>query len=420
MGLVRGGVLVALASALFLAGSSTGSGSKQAAAASPFRTPVVVGHRAFEPGIQVAPDGTLYIEGPTGVLSGGISSPSSVFRSPDAGTSWTATPPGMRGWWPGGGDAALSIAPNGDLAFADLWAGSSTASRSTDRGDGWTAVPIAGLPIQDRQWLASTGSATYLAYHQLPSGVAVSRSFGDGLFYPLTTVAATVLDQGGCLTCSPGGVIAASGGPLGDKVGVIFNALNGGVGFSRSIDGGLTWSVKTLAAVGSSDTTLNFPTVADAGDGRLVAVWLRVAGGRSSVHLATSTDWGDTWTAPKTVVGSGTSVYPWVAAKGGKVAVSLYWNSTDATADSTADGVPWYESYLESTDFAASFGPLHTADPTPAKTGPICTGGTTCSANRELGDFQSVALDDAGRANLAYNRSIDNGTDVEVRFTRQD
>ncbi|WP_225728183.1 MULTISPECIES: sialidase family protein [unclassified Nocardia] len=415
MGLVRNGMLVFLASVLFTTGSSV-----EAVAAGPFQDPVVVGYKAFEPSIEIAPDGTVYIAGPEGVLSNGISSPSTVFRSPDAGASWVATPPGMRGFWPGGGDAALAIAPNGSLAMADLWAGSSTAGRSGDRADSWIALPIAGLPIQDRPWLASTGTSTYLAYHQIPSGIAVSKSIDGGLTYPLTTVAATAIDQSGCVTCSAGSVIASDGGgPLTDKVGVIFNAANGGVGFSRSTDGGITWSVKTIAASGNSDNTLVFPTVADSGDGRLIAVWLRVAAGRSAVQTAVSADWGQTWSEPKTVVGNGTSVYPWVAAKGDKVAISLYWNNTDGTADGTAPGVPWYESYLESDDFAASFGPLQTADPTAVKTGPICTGGTSCQANRELGDFQSVAIDNAGRANLAYNRSIDNGANVEVRFTRQ-
>ena len=40
-------------------------------------------------------------------------------------------------------------------------------------------------------------------------------------------------------------------------------------------------------------------------------------------------------------------------------------------------------------------------DPTVAKTGPICTGGTNCSANRELGDFQSLTLGNQGNPDLA-------------------
>ncbi len=388
-----------------------------AAAAEAFLDPVVVGTKYNEPGIHVAPDGTLYIEGPAGILNG-FPSASAVFRSRDDGVTWTATPPGLRALQPGGGDSTLAIAPNGDLAFADLWAASSTVAQSTDQADFWLAAPAAGLPIQDRPWLANAGSANYLAYHQLPSGVAVSRSIGGALLYPLTTVAASIIDQDGCVTCAPGGIIATAGGtPLTDRVGVIFSAQNGGVKFSKSTNSGLAWSVKTLQPAGISNTTLVFPTVADAGGGRLVAAWLNTTDTRSAVMLATSTDWGDTWSAPKAVVASGTSVFPWVAARGDKVALSLYWNADEATPDTTAPGDPWYESYLESADFAATFSALTSADPTPVKTGPICTQGARCQSDRELGDFQSVALDNQGRADLAYDRSTDGG--VEVRFVRQ-
>ncbi|RDI69292.1 hypothetical protein DFR76_101830 [Nocardia pseudobrasiliensis] len=387
------------------------------AAAGVFLAPVLVGNKIDEPGIHVAPDGTLYIEGPAGILNG-IPSASTIFRSNDDGATWAPTPPGLRALLPGGGDSTLAIAPNGDLAFADLWAGSSTVAQSADRADGWLAVPAAGLPIQDRPWLANAGGSDYLAYHQLPSGVAVSKSIGGGLVYPQTTEAATILDQDGCITCAAGGIIATAGGTaLTDRVGVIFSAQNGGVKFSRSTNSGLTWTVKTIQPGGISNDTLVFPTIADAGGGRLVAVWLNVTDTRSTVMLATSTDWGDTWSATDAIVTSGTSVFPWVAAKGEKVAISLYWNASQATPDTSPADAAWYESYLESADFATTFSPLTPADPTPVKVGPICTQGARCQGNRELGDFQSVAIDNQGRADLAYNRSVDGG-DVEVRFVR--
>jgi hypothetical protein len=53
------------------------------------------------------------------------------------------------------------------------------------------------------------------------------------------------------------------------------------------------------------------------------------------------------------------------------------------------------------------------------KSGPICTQGIGCSADRELLDFQSVTLDGAGRANAVWTRSIDGVSDTEIRFARQ-
>ena len=53
------------------------------------------------------------------------------------------------------------------------------------------------------------------------------------------------------------------------------------------------------------------------------------------------------------------------------------------------------------------------------KSGPICTEGTGCSGDRELLDFQSDTLDNAGNADLAYARSIDGVSDTELRFVHQ-
>jgi hypothetical protein len=327
----------------------------------------------------VAPDGTVYVEGPVGFASNLPGSPSAIWRSGDAGASWARTPDSLRANQPGGGDSTLSIDPSGNLAWADLWLGASTVGKSTDKANSWLAQPLGGLPVQDRQWLGSTSSSVYLTYHQIPGGIVVSKSVDGGLTYPVTTSVATVVDQTGCV-CPPGNLIAEDGGLLGDKVGVIFSTSTGGVGFSHSSNSGLTFSV-------------------------------------SGVHFSSSVDWGATWSAPKTIVGSGTSVYPWVAARGSKVSVSLYWNSSSATPDTTASGVSWFESYLESSDGGATFSALSTVDPSAVKTGPVCTSGINCSGNRQLGDFQSVAIDGAGRANVAYNRV--NGSITEVRFCRQ-
>jgi hypothetical protein len=62
---------------------------------------------------------------------------------------------------------------------------------------------------------------------------------------------------------------------------------------------------------------------------------------------------------------------------------------------------------------------LVTVDTTPVKTGPVCTSGTGCSANRELLDFQSVAVDPGGMANLTWTRSINNVSTTELRFAHE-
>ncbi|HZT66853.1 MAG TPA: sialidase family protein [Acidimicrobiales bacterium] len=374
--------------------------------------PVAVGQGGSEPGIAVGPGGVIYVDAPDGLLSSLPGSPSYVWRSTDGGSSWTLTPAGLRADLPGGGDSDLAVdGSSGAIYLTDLWLGSSTISSSTNQGATWTANPLAGVPVEDRQWIATSGSSptggvVYEATHQIPSGLVVSKSVDGGKTFPVTTVAATPLDQTGCV-CPPGNLIARAGsGALGtgDSVGLIYATSTGGVNFARSTNGGVTFTTSTVSPATSDTTSSNFPVVADAGNGDLYAVWLDVAASTDTVKMAESTDWGATWGPPTTLVSTGTSVYPWVAASGSKVAVSLYHTTTVSTPDAAPSGTQWFESYLESSNGGSTWSALTTADTTPAKTGAVCTGGTGCSADRELGDFQSDAIDGSGNVDMSYVR----------------
>src|SRR4051812_17972366 len=367
------------------------------AAAAAFGTPVVVsGDNASEPGIDVAPDGTVYVNAPVGVLSNIPGSPSTVSRSSDGGATWTKLPAGLKATLPGGGDSDIAISPNGTLSETDLWLGSSTVATSSDKGQTWLAQPLQGTVGQDRQWVAATsGGRVYHVVHQLPSGLWVSRSVDYGLTYPQQNLAATALDQTGCI-CPPGNIVAEDGGVLGDKVGGVYATSVGGVGFYRSTNGGLTFTNTTPGPASSAATNGAFPVVADGGNGKLAVVWQAVLGNTSTVWFTTSNDFGATWAPARQIVSAGTSLYPWVAYKAGKIAVSLYHTDAAATPDTAPASAVWFESFLESTDGGATFSGLTSVDPTPIKTGPICTGGINCSANRELGDFRQVDIDNSG------------------------
>ena len=384
---------------------------------------VITGDDTGEPGIDVAPDGTIYVNAPSGLLSNLPGSPSFVYRSSDGGSSWTKLPAGLRANLPGGGDSDISIDPNnGKLYMTDLWLGSSTVSYSTDRGQTWTANPIEGTPIQDRQWISTPGgNRAYHLTHQIPLGLVVSKSVDGGLTYPLRTIGATPLDQTGCI-CPPGTLISENGGGLfgiKDKVGFVYATSSGGVNFARSTNGGLTFKQFTVGPASSADTSQAFPVVSNGGGGHLAAVWQEVEGNSSVVRLSTSSDWGQSWSAPQTVVSAGTSLYPWVAASGSKVAVSVYHTDASGTPSSVPESAQWFESYLESTDGGASFSALQTVDPTPVKSGPICTEGINCSGDRELLDFQSLTLDGTNAADLTWTRSIDGVSDTELRFAHE-
>src|SRR5205814_4447405 len=238
------------------------------------------GDNTGEPGIDVATDGTIYVNAPSGLLSNAPGSPSWVYRSSDGGATWVKTPAGMRANLPGGGDSDISLDPNtGKIYMTDLWLGSATVSSSTDKGQTWTANPIEGTPIQDRQWISTPGGGTiYHLTHQIPAGLVVSKSVDGGVSFLLRTVAATPADQMGCI-CPPGTLISERGiGLLGflDKVGFVYVTSTGGVRFARSTSGGLLFTNRDVSPPSAADTTQAFPVVANAGGGHLVAVWMEI------------------------------------------------------------------------------------------------------------------------------------------------
>jgi hypothetical protein len=410
--------VVSLAAATLL---PVGQGRAHAAT---FGTPVVVsGDDVSEPGVDVAPDGTLYVNAPVGVLSNVPGSPSQVYRSTNGGVTWTTLPQSLKANLPGGGDSDITISTDGTLSETDLWLGNSTVATSSDQGQTWTAQPVQGPLVQDRQWVAATSAGrVYHVVHQTPSGLWVSRSVDSGLTYPQQVVAATALDQTGCV-CPPGNIIAEDGGAsvaglTGDKVGGVYATSDGGVGYYRSTNGGLTFTNTRPGPASSATTNAAFPAVADNGGGKLVVVWLAIEGNTSNVWLNTSNDFGATWGTPRTLVTAGANVYPWVAYRAGKIAVSLYHSGTAGTPDTVPSSAQWFESYLESTDGGATFSALQTVDPTSVKSGPVCTAGINCAGDRQLGDFQQVAIDNGGHAVMSYDRVI-SGNDTEVRFVAQ-
>jgi len=411
---------VLLVTALVATGVTLSSG----AGATPVFNPVVIGPsqglNLGEPGVAVAPDGSaIYVNAPTG-----ISSASKVFKSTNGGASWVDTPASLRGVMPGGGDSNVAIDPASPntLYMTDLWLGSATVSVSTDGAQSWLAHPIQGVVVQDRQWIATPGGGiSYHLTHQIPSGLIVSRGVGGRPVYPQHVIAATPLDQTGCI-CPPGNLIAEGTSLTTGKVGFVYSTSSGGVNFGFSTNGGLTFTnVPVRAGDSGQDTGRAFPVVANAGGNHLVAVWQEVSNDGTSwsqIGFSESTNWGATWSVPTYLVGKTSgSLYPWVDAKGSKVAVSLYHTSTSGVSDSVPAGTQWTESYLERV--SGTWSSLVTVDSTVVKTGPICTGGINCSGNRELLDFQSVALDPGGMANLTWTRSINNVSTTELRFAHE-
>src|SRR5438093_5977455 len=201
---------------------------------------VVTGENTGEPGIDVAPGGLIYINAPAGLLSNLPGSASFLFRSSDGGATWTQTPNGVRNLFPGGGDSDVAVdGTDGTIYYADLWLGSSTVSVTHDRGDTWTASPLDGVIVEDRQWLATPGGGrVYLATHQIPTGIVVSKSLTGGMSYVFSSVVASVqADQDGCI-CPSGNIIAEATGlglGLGFQTAGILNLFQAAAGLDDRV-----------------------------------------------------------------------------------------------------------------------------------------------------------------------------------------
>jgi hypothetical protein len=215
-------------------------------------------------------------------------------------------------------------------------------------------------------------------------------------------------------------VVSAGKDVLTDRIAVVYATSTGGVKVATSTNSGLTFTNTPLYQDGGGGQTNGaFPTIAAPGGSRLVAAWSDQRNDGLHVRFSSSGDWGMTWTRPKELVTAGTGLYPWIDARGGKIAVSMFHTSATAAPEKVPAESAWYESYLESSDGGKTWSRLVAVDPTPVKTGPICTDGVECGSDRELGDFQSLVLDGAGRAHLTYARSVDGTADTQIRYVRQ-
>src|SRR5213079_1379694 len=215
---------------------------------------------------------------------------------------------------------------------------------------------------------------------------------------------------------------------------------------AQSSNGGLTW---TTHRVFSADTTGGktpnyaniFGTLAIDSAGNYYALFDGTADDGNAdtnpyhVYLETSTDHGQTWSAPIQVDhdanGAGTHVLAHLAvtAPGN---VDVVWYGTTATGEPNGvcgtivsqspctdsngnpDGFPPYTDpnapawnvYLAQSTNALSLSPTFAqtvANATPTHYGEICSNGIVCgSSDRSLLDFISVAVDCKGLAHIAY------------------
>lgn len=365
---------------------------------------------------------------------------------------------------PGGGDADIAVNlpdPNNsaipNLALTSLTlAPGFTATNSRNRGDSFFTPPnvVASLiPGDDRMWNDAVDDPTtvYVSYHDLATfNINVQRSNNGGLTYTAgvgEAIDAATLPAAGNVGPSASANVAAqikvdhsacsshgnlyvafvapenetenaNGAPLRSVYIGVSTDAGSGTGVFHFTDHKVFTS--PAGSPGATNGTNNiFPALAVDNFSNLYVVW----SDNQSVFLSSSSDLGNTWTAPVRVNSGSTvgraNVFPWVAADAyGHLLVTwlganLAGNSNIVAAMQPAcsDGsndcwAQWNVYAAESVDGNAAVPVFtqHAASDHVIHSGTVCTNGTGCSNgdSRALADFFQVALDTQHRANIAY------------------
>lgn len=424
-----------------------------ATAAGPTRTfsaPMIVdkdpAESTGEPSIAVGPDGAVYIAAPDGP---GVRTPAAagaagvggslLWRSDDGGAHWRFL--GSYDVPTGGGDADVVAARDGRLYASGLsYAACSSVSASSDRGETWLPIPIAGcgqIPISnDREWQALDGNNSLLTVigdtfggtiemirsslvnpvvlpsvqiplstgtdYQWPGTVAVDQRNGTAFTVWQTTGDPNDCDDTKCT--AP----ASSKKP--DRVMV------------SVLPRGATEAPAPIE-VASRDYDTFDSFVADDVDqsGRVYVVWSERHPDEKQtwIALSSSSDGGHHWTTPvKVNTGPRTATFPWVSAgSDGRIAVSYYGTAAQAASpQKVTSGNGWQVYTAFSTDAGKTFAEYRESGD--MNDGQICTSGTGCTdGGRNLLDFFETAVDTDGCLLTTFT---DNSTKTPyISFVRQ-
>jgi hypothetical protein len=316
-----------------------------------------------------------------------------------------------------GGDTDLAVAPalnssgNYNLYIASLNLGSVNVANSTDNGSTFSQVPVVGgLPLDDREWIASFGASTaLLTYHDIATNnIDVLRSDDGGNTFTQTSrvipdsdykaganeLGNLVIDHRNSGGAAPGqfwayqSFVAPSSSDGSD-----FNEAFVGV----SNDGGATWTDKPIPC-STSNTGLDhiFPNVSVAPDGTLWYAWSN----DRNVFTAMSSDHGDTWTCSSAVsTNSAQAVMPWLVATSAGVDLVYY---ASPTAPGPKANQTFYVYFAQNlTGTPGGWGTPQQL--VPVHQGGVCEGGISCNGGRQLLDDFGVDTDSHGYAHIAYS-----------------
>lgn len=359
----------------------------------------------------------------------GVGSGSEYWRTTQVGGTSTASPCALT--YSGSPNAVYNVGASGgdiDTAFApvkgttgtyriyvaSLNLGSVNVATSTDNGATFTQSPVqAGVPVDDREWIAAYGPDTsLLSYHDIVTdNINVLKSTDGGQIY--TQIARVIPDTdykaqnnelgnlvidhnhptaGGFWAYQAFVAPSAAPAPGGSAP---YNEAFLGV----SNDGGSTWTDKPIPCTekfGANGLNHNFPNVAVAPSGTL----FYTVSNDKNIYVAMSTDHGNTWTCSAAISGVSQAIFPWVVAT--SAGEDLVYYGTTGSGSSAV----WYVYFAQNTSQRVTG--WTTKRLMPVHEGQVCEGGVSCSGGRQLFDDFAVDTDRSGWAHIAYSHDAPN------------
>jgi hypothetical protein len=375
-------------------------------------------NKAGEPAIHVSRTNNVFLGSELGVGSG-----SELWRGLGAlggkgasgcGLEYRGQPNGVSGVGASGGDIDVAIAsatnPEGNynLYVSSLNLGSVNVATSTDNATTFSQSPVqAGLPIDDREWIAAFGAETsLLTYHEIATNnIEVLRSDNGGKTYVRTGTAIPVGDYKEAR--NELGNIVIDHRNLPDSTGDFYayqafvapsteaGEHNNEAFLAVSADGGHTWADQPIPCSTESATTdldHNFPNVSVSPSGTIWYAW----SDDHSIRTAESSDHGRTWSCSAPISkGSAQAIFPWLDATSGGVDLVYY-------GAPTATNQTFYVYFVQNlTGKPKSWGTPQQL--MPVHQGEVCEGGIECTSGRQLFDDFGVDTDTHGYAHIAFS-----------------
>ena len=378
---------------------------------------------AGEPAIHVSRAGNVFLGSEEGLGGGselwrGLGAVGGTSAS-GCGLEYRGQPNAVQGFGASGGDIDLALGSaanasgNYNLYVASLNLGSVNVATSTDNGTTFSQTPVqAGLPVDDREWIAAFGASTsLLTFHDVATDdIDVLRSDNGGQTY--TQIAQVIPETDYKAGNNEIGNLVIDHRNLPDSTGDFYAyqafvapSSSSGSNLNEaflgvSSDGGHTWAddpIPCSTASSTTDLSHNFPNVSVAPNGDIWYAW----SDDHNVYTAESSDHGQTWTC-SSAVSSNTAqaIFPWLVA-------------TSAGVDLVYYGAPTQTNQTWSVYFAQNTTSTTTAWGTPQQVvsvhqGSVCESGATCTSGRQLFDDFGIDTDSQGFAHIAYSHDSPN------------